>query len=457
VQLGKNRTKTVLEDKTDAVNQQAEAQLISMTSTPSKRSSFNTSIGSFFRANSSDSIDEPPKQKEKTKNKGMGILKHKKKEESKTHIIGGPTEVKHVMHVDYKLEGLPPKWEALLKASGINPEEAFKNVDTLKTIIDFNNKMTNAEALLPLIPLPDDVQLPLEELLSNDDPTKLYADPTKIGEGGVAEVYRATDVRTKEYVAIKKMRMDSKVLPIGALVNEISIMKSSPHPNIVRYFDTYKVGPYIWVVMEFMGCGSVTDILEQYPEVKMTEPQMASICLATLKGLTIIHNKHAVHRDIKSDNILLSNSGLAKIADFGFAAQLTRKKQFRNTVVGTPYWMAPELIQGLDYDLKVDVWSLGIMAMEMAEGEPPYMDYPPLRALFHITTQGIPDLKETNKWSSEFVDFIKCCLKQNPKDRPKSVDLLTHSFLNKACPSEELVMLAKQAKKLKDSFGGLLL
>jgi len=119
--------------------------------------------------------------------------------------------------------------------------------------------------------------------------------------------------------------------------------------------------------------------------------------------------------------------------------------------------MAPELIQGLDYDLKVDVWSLGIMAMEMAEGEPPYMDYPPLRALFHITTQGIPDLKETDKWSSEFTDFIKCCLKQNPKDRPKSVDLLTHPFLNKACPSEELVMLAKQAKKLKESFGGLLL
>lgn len=144
-----------------------------------------------------------------------------------------------------------------------------------------------------------------------------------------------------------------------------------------------------WVVMELMDGGCLTDVLEQFDSVRMTEGQIAHVCQQTLSALSYIHASHRIHRDIKSDNILLNTKGQVKIADFGYAAQLTQDQQKRHTVVGTPYWMAPELIRGHDYGTKVDIWSTGIMLMEMVEGEPPYMEFPPLRALFLITTKVI--------------------------------------------------------------------
>ena len=155
---------------------------------------------------------------------------------------------------------------------------------------------------------------------------------------------------------------------------------------------------------------------------------------------------HRIHRDIKSDNILLGMDGSVKVADFGYAAQLTQKQQKRNTVVGTPYWMAPELIRGYDYGTKVDVWSLGVMMIEMAEREPPYMDLPPLRALFLITTKEFPGLKEPEKWSSDFADFVGKCLKKEIKDRPEAADLLNHPFLKKSCAPEDFVTIIKASR-----------
>jgi len=178
---------------------------------------------------------------------------------------------------------------------------------------------------------------------------------------------------------------------------------------------------------------------------------IAHVCLQTLDGLKYIHSLHRIHRDIKSDNILVGAKGEVKLADFGYAAQLTEQKSKRNTIVGTPYWMAPELIRGQEYGIKVDIWSLGIMAMEMAEGEPPYMDFPPLRALFLITTKGIPPLKETDKWSPEFQDFVAQCLEKDADKRSDANALLSHPFLKTACKPNEFVPLIEQAKKLKDS------
>jgi len=295
---------------------------------------------------------------------------------------------------------------------------------------------------------PEEKQVNLQDLLSKDDPNGLYSGQKKIGEGAAGEVFLATDTRGKK-VAIKKMPLNNQNMKL--LVTEIGIMKSSVHPNIVQYFDSYMVTDQIWVVMEFMGGGCLTEVLEQYENgVHMNEMQIAEVCRSTVAGLAYIHSLHRIHRDIKSDNILIGEDGAVKLADFGYAAQLTQQKQKRNTIVGTPYWMAPELIRGQNYDFKVDIWSLGIMCMEMAEGEPPYMEFPPLRALFLITTKGIPDLKDPAKWSNDMRDFLSKCLDKESDTRPDADTLLKHPFLRRTAPTHEIYTISRQAKAAKE-------
>jgi len=161
------------------------------------------------------------------------------------------------------------------------------------------------------------------------------------------------------------------------IVTEIGIMKTSHHENIVDFFNSYCVDDrQLWVVMEYMDGGCLTDILEQFEDIKLDESQIALCCRETLKALSYIHSLHRIHRDIKSDNLLLDTNGHVKLADFGYAAQLTQKQQKRNTVVGTPYWMAPELIRGHDYGTKVDIWSLGIMLFVCLYSKYPWGDPP---------------------------------------------------------------------------------
>jgi len=305
--------------------------------------------------------------------------------------------------------------------------------------IDFNNS-----------PLPEESNVSLYELISQEDPTKIYGEgSTKIGEGAAGEVFVVTKLKTNQKVAIKKMPLNQQNMKL--VITEIGIMKSCKHPNIVEYIDSYLLNDSLWVAMEYMGGGCLTEILEQFNTVKLVESQIAYVCLETLKGLSYVHTQHRIHRDIKSDNILLGSDGSVKLADFGYAAQLTKSKPKRITIVGTPYWMAPELIRGQNYDRKVDIWSLGIMAMEMAESEPPYMSFPPLRALFLITTKGIPELKEQNKWSDEFKDFLKKCLEKDVDARPDARQLLSHPFLKQACNSNGLVPAILESKKAKEA------
>jgi len=297
-------------------------------------------------------------------------------------------------------------------------------------------------------PLPTEETVKLADLVSKEDPTKFYKNMKKIGEGAAGEVFSAMDVRTGKRVAVKKMEITKDSLPL--LVTEIRVMKTSKHPNIVEYIESYIISDNeIWVVMEFMGGGCLTDVLECFEDVRLNEAQMAFVARETLKALSYIHSTHTFHRDIKSDNILLGLDGLLKLSDFGYAAQLHKLKAYRNTVVGTPYWMAPELIRGHDYGVKVDIWSLGIMVIELAEGEPPYMQYPPLRALFLITTKGIPPLKEQSKWSRELHDFMSKCLDTNVATRPHADVLLQHPFLLKSCEAKDFKGVIAQAKELK--------
>jgi len=279
-------------------------------------------------------------------------------------------------------------------------------------------------------------------------PLQLYTNIEKCGEGAAGEVFSAFEIDTKSRVAIKKMNIGRDNLKL--IITEISIMKTSRHESIIEYIDSFAVDSQLWVVMEFMDGGCLTDILDEFESVALNEPQIALICKQTLLGLEYIHSLNRIHRDIKSDNILLSSTGSVKIADFGYAAQLTSEKIKRNTIVGTPYWMAPELIRGMDYSHKVDIWSTGIMIMEMAEGNPPYMEHPPLRALFLITTKGIPSLKSQDSWTMEFRQFVERSLDLEANNRPEATQLLRHPFLLRTAEHTELatvIMRAKQAKE----------
>ena len=286
----------------------------------------------------------------------------------------------------------------------------------------------------------------LDELVKKENPLKQFCSITKIGEGTFGEVFVGTDRRSLDKVAIKKMDLNDNYEE--DLITEIQMMQSSKHDNIVRYMDSYKWGEDLWVVMEYMGGGSLTEILEQFKHIRMTEEQIALICFECLKALEYIHSNHRIHRDIKSDNVLLTNEGDIKLADFGYTVQLTQKKDKRNTTIGTPYWEAPEVITGDLYDTKVDIWSLGIMAMEMAEGEPPYMDLPPLTALRLIVVDGIPPLP-SSKWSPEMRDFVNQCLMIKVTQRGSASNLLRHDFLRKACNKEEISRVIKKVRNLK--------
>jgi len=387
--------------------------------------------------------------------------------------VSAPYNVQHEIHVDFDsatgFSGLPPEWEAILKAS-INKTEVLAHPKEALNVIQFimkeqenQNQSTtsNRDAVVTKatgqkndghqtpapLPLPEEKTLTLNELVNKGDPSALYRDMEKIGEGAAGEVFSATTNNGKQ-VAIKKMEINGENMKL--LITEIGIMKTSRHDNIVDYVDSYCIEDrQLWVVMEYMDGGCLTDILEQFEDIKMNEAQIALCCKETLRALSYIHSLHRIHRDIKSDNILLDVEGHVKLADFGYAAQLTQKHQKRNTVVGTPYWMAPELIRGHDYGTKVDIWSLGIMLMEMVEGEPPYMEFPPLRALFLITTKGIPPLKEPQKWSADLNDFFNRCLEKDVEKRPSADELLKHPFINRACKSGELGPVIRTAKALR--------
>lgn len=368
--------------------------------------------------------------------------------------VSTPYELNHIIHVNFNSDtgfvGLPPEWETLIKSSGIEKPDIVANSDAVLDVLKFQEKYNKVNQTpsskieevkeVPESPSPlplQEQEKSLREIVGNVNNKDLYKDTKKIGEGSTGDVYVARNCKTDELVAIKMIQINSDNAKL--LCAEIEIMKDSHHPNIVGFIEAFIVDDnYLWVVMEYMDGGCLTDILEQFETIKLNEAQIALISLETLKALSHIHSLHRIHRDIKSDNILLTKTGQIKVADFGYAAQLTQQRQKRNTVVGTPYWMAPELIRGHEYGIKVDIWSLGIMLMELVEGEPPYMDYPPLRALFLITTKGIPPLKEDKNWSSEFLDFYDKCLQKEAENRPDADTLLNHPFLAKACTPEEL-------------------
>lgn len=290
----------------------------------------------------------------------------------------------------------------------------------------------------------------LRTVVNNNDPSSLFRIISKAGQGASGEVYLAESLipgEKRRKVAIKQMDLaaqPSKEL----LINEILVMKDSKHENIVNYLDSYLRGTNdLLVIMEYMEGGSLTEVIDNN-ECKVSERQISTICRETLKGLQFLHKKHIIHRDIKSDNVLLSAEGHVKITDFGFCAKLTSQRSKRATMVGTPYWMAPEVVKQKEYDEKVDVWSLGIMTIEMIEGEPPYLNEEPLKALFLIATNGTPKLKKPELLSNSIKKFLSICLCVDVQYRASTDELLQHSFIQyKSGDLSELAPLLRWKKE----------
>ncbi|KAK3035958.1 hypothetical protein RJ639_031381 [Escallonia herrerae] len=269
------------------------------------------------------------------------------------------------------------------------------------------------------------------------------------GKGSYGAVYKARDLSTSELVAIKVISLCEGEEGYEEIRGEIEMLQQCSHPNVVRYLGSYQGDEYLWIVMEYCGGGSVADLMNVTDE-SLEEYQIAYICREALKGLSYLHSIFKVHRDIKGGNILLTEQGEVKLGDFGVAAQLTRTMSKRNTFIGTPHWMAPEVIQESRYDGKVDVWALGVSAIEMAEGLPPRSTVHPMRVLFMISIEPAPMLEDKEKWSLLFHDFIAKCLTKEPRLRPTATEMLKHKFIEK-CKSGASAMLPKieKAKQIK--------
>ncbi|KAG7166807.1 Serine/threonine-protein kinase PAK mbt-like [Homarus americanus] len=279
----------------------------------------------------------------------------------------------------------------------------------------------------------------LQMVVSPGDPRYNLDNFIKIGEGSTGIVCIASDRESGSQVAVKKMDL-RKQQRRELLFNEVVIMRDYHHPNIVEMYDSFLVEDELWVVMEFLEGGALTDIVTH---ARMDEEQIATVCRQCLKALAYLHSQGVIHRDIKSDSILLASDGRVKLSDFGFCAQVSQELPKRKSLVGTPYWMAPEVISRLPYGPEVDIWSLGIMVIEMVDGEPPFFNEPPLQAMRRIRDMPPPKLKNSHKISPRLQGFLEKMLVRDPGQRATAFELLQHPFLRQAGPPSLLVPLMR--------------
>ncbi|KAK2901755.1 serine/threonine-protein kinase TAO3 isoform X1 [Channa argus] len=284
----------------------------------------------------------------------------------------------------------------------------------------------------------------LANLFFKDDPEDVFCDLHEIGHGSFGAVYFARNSYSNEVVAIKKMSYNGKQTTEKwqDIIKEVKFLGQLRHPNTIEYKGCYLKDNTAWLVMEYC-LGSASDLLEVHKK-PLQEVEIAAITHGALLGLAYLHSHNMIHRDVKAGNILLTELGQVKLADFGSASIASPANSF----VGTPYWMAPEVILAMDegqYEGKVDIWSLGITCIELAERKPPLFNMNAMSALYHIAQNDSPTL-QSNEWSDPFRSFVDYCLLKIPQDRPSSGELLRHDFVRRERSPRILIDLIQRTK-----------
>ncbi|XP_011617532.2 serine/threonine-protein kinase PAK 4 [Takifugu rubripes] len=283
----------------------------------------------------------------------------------------------------------------------------------------------------------------LQMVVDKGDPRSYLDNFVKIGEGSTGVVCIATEKHSGRQVAVKMMdlrRQQRREL----LFNEVVIMRDYQHRNVVEMFKSALVEEELWVIMEYLQGGALTNIVS---ETRLNEEQIATVCEAVLQALAYLHSQGVIHRDIKSDSILLTLDGRVKLSDFGFCAQISKDIPKRKSLVGTPYWMAPEVISKTPYGTEVDIWSMGIMVVEMVDGEPPYFSDTPVAAMKRLRDEMAPTVRNVSQISPVLKDFLDRMLTRDPLERASATDLLEHPFLLQSGSPQCLVPLVEQYRK----------
>uniref|UniRef100_A0A1I8AMK4 non-specific serine/threonine protein kinase n=1 Tax=Steinernema glaseri TaxID=37863 RepID=A0A1I8AMK4_9BILA len=285
----------------------------------------------------------------------------------------------------------------------------------------------------------------LRSVVSPGNPYEKYRLIQRVGVGASGTVYAARCRQTGRTVAVKRIVFRSQHKK-DMLVTEIKVMQQFRHHALVNFIEAFLVDENdLWVVMDYLEGGNLTDVVVK---TILDEGQIAAVLKECLLALNFLHRHGIIHRDIKSDNVLLGMDGSVKLTDFGFCAEIERGAN-RATMVGTPYWMAPEIANKRRYNYKVDIWSLGIMALEMVDGEPPYLQETPIKAIHLIAQIGKPEVKRRSEMSPEFVHFLDRCLCVSPEMRADTDELLAHPFTARARPLTHLIPYIKAAKQFK--------